>query len=321
MKITAFLCLLSLLLLNGCGPTTVSSLERQAGARPLDAARVLELVENNTLLMEDFESKSYLYFHDSGRVFGVDIYNNKDRGRWDVSDQGELCFRFQNWWYGDLLCYQVLGGGHGEGYQLAGSSGVIKFRAVWFEGDYKNAFYAVKEPRKSYRRSVRRARKQQAAAPSPGPSAASVESSPAPSGKAGGKSIVEENSYHSPTVNRQIRSTVKWMARDCPGCNLAHTDLKKADLVAARLAGANLAGANLRMANLRRADLQGANLEDAILTYANLPGADLRNANLKGADLKGANLIRADLTGADLTGADLSDALLEGTKGLPDDRR
>ena len=218
----------------------------------------------------------------------------------------------QNWWYTDLICYLVYQ--IGDTYKLTTSNGIIRFSAIQYSGDYKNSYYAVSGKKKSYRKSIRSgdAVAETSAATAADPTEA--ETMPAPDLPE--KTITEENTYRISQENRNLRSTVKWMARDCPGCNLSETNLKKADLVGAKLAGANLSRSDLRMANLRRADLQGANLEDAILAYCNMPGANLRNANLRGANLKGANLIRADLTGADLTGADLEGALLEGVKGL-----
>lgn len=89
-------------------------------------------------------------------------------------------------------------------------------------------------------------------------------------------------------------------ALDCPGCDLAGVDLKRANL-----AGANLAGADLSDANLHEANLRGADLSGAILRNANLNGADVRLADVAGADLTDAMMFRAAFDGSDLTGAEL----------------
>ena len=309
MTILRFLVLLLPLVLSGCAPTNVNTLIAEKGGDRLTPEQVLSLVEGNTLRVVGYDSDLFLYLDPSSKIFGVDIYNAKDTGQWDVSDLGELCLRMSSWWYGDLKCYfmyQI-----NDEYKLTDDNGLIKFSVTTFPGDYKNIYYVDKTKKRSYRKSIR---SQQSPVE---PETDRVAEAPAPpSPEPPEKAISEENTYSSSQDTRNLRTTVKWMARDCPGCNLAETDLRKADLVGARLAGANLHAANLRMANLRRADLQGANLEDAILAYCNMPGADLRRANLKDANLKGANLIRADLTGADLTGANLEGALTEGTKGL-----
>jgi len=312
MKTLQILALLLLITVAGCAPTNVNKLVAEKGGEQLTPEQVLSLVEGNTLQLTGYDTDAYLYMDRSGRTFAVDIYNNKDLGQWDVSEEGEFCIRMQNWWYTDLICYKVYQ--VGDTYKLTDSNGLIRFSATQYFGDYKNSYYADRSKKKSYRKSIRSG---EAVAET---SAATVADSTETEAKSAPdlpeKTITEENTYKISQENKNLRSTVKWMARDCPGCNLSETNLKKADLVGAKLAGANLSRSNLRMANLRRADLQGANLEDAILTYCNMPGANLRNANLRGATLKGANLIRADLTGADLTGADLEGALLEGAKGL-----
>ncbi len=303
-----------LVLLAGCGPANVKKLEQKAGARPMTPDAVLKLVDGNTLFLKSFDEESYLYFDHSGKLFGKDIDNNKDIGQWDVSEDAELCMRMNHWWYGDLLCYQVLAA-NGR-YHLATGNGVLKYKGTQYPGDAKHLYYAVKTKKKSYRRSLRASKR----SVRPQEEQAVAETQPQEENDQFSKSISEERPVPDDTGGKNIRSTVKWLARDCPGCNLAGTNLKKADLVAAQLAGANLRGALLRMANLRRANLEGANLAGADLSHANLPGANLRGADLTGASLKGANLIKADLTGARIEGADFTDALLESVRGLPKQR-
>ena len=308
MKTKQLFILLLFIAVSGCTTTNVNKLIEQKGGEQLAPEQVLSLVEGNTLRLTGYDTDAYLYMDRSGRTFAVDVYNNKDLGQWDVSDLGEFCIRMQSWWYSDLTCYQMYK--VNDSYKLTNTDGLIKFSANRYPGDYKNSYYDVNRGKKSFRKSIRSGEEVTQVA------AATAETEPAATSDQANKSITEENTYKISQEDKDLRSTVKWMARDCPGCNLSETNLKKADLVGARLAGANLSGANLRMANLRRADLEGANLEDTILAYCNMPGANLKNANLRGADLKGANLIRADLTGADLAGADLEGALLDGVKGL-----
>ncbi len=309
-RLCSFIIVLTLSLLFGCAPTNTRSLEKSKGARQLPAAEVLSLVDGNTLFIHSLGEDTYLFFDHSGRLFAKDIFNNRDTGKWDVSEEGELCLRMRAWWYGDLRCFQVLVAD--DTSYLVNSSCVLEYTAEQMAGDAKSLYHEIRARRKSYRHSIRKQQGQHPSEPAPAkenvkPATPEPETEPA---------IIEENSRRVPNADKDLRSTLKWMARDCPGCNLARTDLKKADLVGADLAGANLEGANLRMANLRRANLEGANLEDAVLVFANLPGANLKGANLRGADLKGANLLRADLTGASLEGADLTDANLEGVIGL-----
>jgi uncharacterized protein YjbI with pentapeptide repeats len=296
-----FSVLLLLLLSAGCAPVNVDQITRQKDAAQLASAEILALVEKNTLFVRSFNEDIYYYFDSSGTLAGLDIYNNKDTGRWDANNEDELCVKMRKWWYGDLRCFQVYAAD--EKYYLVNHAGVIEFRAEQFAGDHKNQFQAADgKGRKGSRRSARQAEAD------PGQAAFSTAEQTA--------GPVAEPLQVAPISDQELKTTVKWMARDCPGCNLANADLRHADLAEARLQRANLAGADISMANLRRADLQGANLTGADLSQANMPGADLRNAVLINAVLKGANLIRADLTGASTAGANFDGALLEGTIGL-----
>ena len=99
------------------------------------------------------------------------------------------------------------------------------------------------------------------------------------------------------------RDLVIMHAMDCPGCDLAGADFKRADLRGANLAGADLTGANFHGAILAGADLSGARL-----VKANLNRADVKRANLAGADLSDAMMFAARLDGADLSGARLQGA-------------
>ncbi len=299
---------LSILLLCGCSPATVSTITSQPETRELLPAEIVELVEGNTLYVQSSEEDSYLFFDPSSRLFTKDLYANRDTGKWDVSEDGQVCLKMKSWWYGDLKCYRIFMKGDREKIYLANSSDVVEYSAKYFAGDSNHIFIATPAKKKSYRKSARKQQQQ------------GVSSSPKGQNTPSQKQKTEHFGVTEPAttdhVTKDTQATVKWVAKNCPGCNMAGADLYKANLIAAKLAGTNLEDANLQMANLRRADLQGANLRDAILKYANLPGANLQDADLRGADLQGANLIRANLTGAKLDGANLQEAHLDGVIGL-----
>jgi uncharacterized protein YjbI with pentapeptide repeats len=296
-----FVLFLAPLLLVACGPSTVNQLINDTNAQQLTAGEILLMAKGNTLLVNAHKVNSYLYFDDSGYAYGQDnLFSKKDTGRWDVSEQGELCFKMTHWWLGRMSCSSVYY--DGAKYYLFNKSNVLQFTADHFEGDSKNLYFDMKKSKRSFlsaQSSEKAAQKN-----TPPETAVTAEDSP-----------VNKISSSGPT-DEELKSTVKWMAKDCPGCNLAGTNLSGASLIGAKLQDANLSGANLSKANLRRADLRGANLENADLSYANMPGADLRESDLTGANFKGANLIRAKLSGADTEGANFQGALLEGVEGL-----
>lgn len=298
----------AILLLFGCSPATVSTITNQPGTKELAPAEILELVEGNTLYIQSSEEDSYLFFDPSSRLFGKDLYANRDTGRWDVSEDGQVCLKMKSWWYGDLKCYRVFLRGDHEKIYLANNADVVEYSAVYFAGDSKHLFVAPTAKKKSFRKSARN-QQQQATPPSPEEQHNSRQQQ-----KAQRYGVTEPTTTNNGSKDTQ--ATVKWVAKNCPGCNMAGADLNKANLVEANLAGANLADADLQMANLRRANLQGANLRNAVLKYANLPGANLQNADLRDANLQGANLIRANLTGAKLNGANLQEAHIDGIIGL-----
>lgn len=292
------------LLLGGCAPKTVNTLVKEQGATRMSGHEIVQLVQGNTLFLHSFSEDVHLYFDPSGKLFAKGLSTDKDKGKWDVSEGGELCLRMDAWWYGDLRCYTVYHVGDRDKVRLATHNGVLQYSAEQEKGDSKGLYLAGDQKKKSLRRSIRDDGKDGAVATN------TAQQQP----KA--QPTLTEERPRSDRSGTDTAATIEFMARDCPNCNLAGADLGRADLIEAKLAGADLHGANLSMANLRRADLQKANLRDAVLTYANLPGADLRGADLRGAKLKGANLIKADLTGAKLDGADLTEVLKEGTKGL-----
>lgn len=292
------------LLLGGCGPKTVNTLVKEQGATQMSGHEILQLVKGNTLFLHSFNEDVHLYFDPSGKLFAKGLSTEKDKGKWDVSEGGELCLRMDTWWYGDLRCYSVYHVGDRDKVRLATHNGVLQYSAEQEQGDSKGLYLTTDQKKKSLRRSIR----------DDGQEGTSATSTTQRQPKE--QPTLTEERPRSDRSGTDTAATVEFMAKDCPNCNLAGADLGRADLIEAKLAGADLHGANLSMTNLRRADLQKANLRDAVLTYANLPGADLRGADLRGAKLKGANLIKADLTGAKLDGADLTEVLKEGAKGL-----
>ena len=285
-----------------CGPSTVSQLTKDENAKQLTAGEILLLAQGNTLFIHAHQDNTYLYFDGSRHVFGMDSFNNKDTGKWDITKQGELCFKMKDWWLGELRCLPVYY--DGRKYYLFNNSGVLQFTAEHFEGDSKNLYYTLNKSKNSFL------------------SAQGIENVPQEPLSPAKASVNDTEESSLSTVSsggptkEELKSTVKWMAKDCPGCNLADTNLAGADLVGAKLQGANLSGTNLQRANLRRANLKEANLKNSDLSYASLPGADLRDSDLTNAVFKGANLIRANFTGAKTDGANFEEALLEGTEGL-----
>ncbi len=289
--------------LYACSSKNTAADLKTAGAKQLIAAQILEKFENNTLRLSSFNLEGFFFFSSSGKLFAKDIANNKDSGRWDVSEADEICFKMKKWWYGDISCYKVL---HDvENIYLTTKDELLAYKAELFQGDFK--LLSQDTPiNKNTRKSIR----------------ISSRDKNLTDGSLSSTNENQINDISSSSIilthrdRKDSELTVKMIAQDCPGCNLAFSSLSNADLVGANLANADLSGADLSGANLRRANLQGANLEETDLHGAQLPGANLKNSNLLNANFKGANLYKADLTGAQTMGANFEDVILETVKGL-----
>ncbi|MEN8200454.1 MAG: pentapeptide repeat-containing protein [Thermodesulfobacteriota bacterium] len=297
-----FLCLF---LFSACGAATINQAV-DSGANPLDNEDIYSLVNDNTLRLVSADFDSYLFFGPNGSLSASSIFSHSlDYGRWDITSDSRLCIRYSVWYYGDLNCYSVY---HDEkksdNYLLFHENGSLAFTGTVSPGNAKHLKVKSRNGDKPVyvRSSIEQGQSTSYSSPSPSPP-----SSPSPPAVAA----------PGPGASREeINHTVKTLAKDCPGCNLAEADLRQAELIGANLKGANLKGADLSRANLRRANLEGADLRGATLLSTNLPGANLKGADLTGSDLSGSNLIKADLTGATLKNAILDNTLREGSKGI-----
>ncbi len=291
----------------GCAPNTLSTAER-GGKSALDARQIFDLVSGNTMQLTAYDFTGQIYFQSDGRLAGRDFSNQHDSGSWDISEENRLCLKFRLWYYGDIKCYSLVPAQGNDAYSFFTPNGAAYYTGVLQPGDVAGLTEQIEKQIKSEKPS-RYLREELAS----GNSKATAGSSPAQEVSQNPETI-SHSAGQVPSDN--TTTSVRRLAKDCPGCNLAGADLKEIELVNANLAGADLSRADLRYSNLRRANLAGADLSNARLNYANLPGADMRGCNLKNADLSGANLLLADLTGADLTGANMSNAHIENAKGI-----
>jgi hypothetical protein len=297
---------ISLAALSGCGPAT-SNNALQGDKVPLNSAALFDLVSGNSLILSAYDFSGTVYFGESGLLAGIDNENQQDVGTWDITDKDQLCLKFRLWYYGDNKCYSLVADAQSDRVNFFTSNGAAYYAAMSVAGD--PAGLALELKRKRVPKSVRQDLARQK----------SADKSPArPDDSDDSDKNEAQDSYYdtAKTSADDAGQTVKRLAGNCPGCNMAGIDLKEASLIKANLAGANLAGADLRYANLRRANLAGANLRGTQLNFANLPGADLSEADLSDANLSGANLLLTNFSGANVSGAIFTNANLEKTIGL-----
>lgn len=275
------------------------------GATVLDAQEVFNLVSENNLHLVSSDFDSHVFFSQDGSLSAKSIFdNNLDYGKWDIKSNGELCIKYNVWYYGDTICYSAYKDDKQNQYLFFTNNGSLAYSVTASSGNSQRIKIKTKKDKKST--FVRSSLSKEQSSNSPPPTPATSTAAVAPVGANSGPGASQE----------EIKHTVKSMAQNCPDCNFEEADLRNANLIGANLKGANLTGADLSRANLRRANLEGANLAGAVLLSTNLPGANLKDANLSGADLTGSNLIQADFTDADLDGTILDNTLQEGTKGL-----
>jgi len=287
-----------LLFLAGCAPMTENSI-KEKGWTSLSSKQIFDLAAGNSMQLQSSGFSGKLFLRKDGKLHAKDYAGNQDSGNWDINKENRLCLKFSKWNFGDVRCYSIYTKEGAGSYRFTTPNGAIHYQARITGGDPAKLDRKLKQSGSSqYLRSKFAGETEPAVK-------TQVSSSVAASYK--------EQRYSPP--KEEIEQSVKNLAKNCPGCNLAGHDLTKASLIGAMLEGAKLKGADLTRANLRRAKLKGADLSGALLINTNLPGADLRDCDLHGANLTGANLIRADLTGADTAGATFTGALLEGVKG------
>ncbi len=303
-KVVIVLCLF---FLGSCASSTLNSAAKK-GATVLTDEAIYSIVNNNTLRLVSSEFDSYLFFNSDGSLSGSSIFNrNLDYGSWDITSEGQLCIRYDVWYYGDVNCYGMYLDGNEDGYLLFTKNGSLAFTGTASTGNPQQLLIKTKKDKKTVY--VRSSISQEQSTGSPRPTTTHA----APAAPVSSPAV---SSVSPGTSHEEITHTVKSMAKDCPGCNFEDADLRRADLIGANLQDANLRGADLSQANLRRANLEGADLRGSTLLSTNLPGANLKDADLTGADLTGSNLIQADFTGADLDNVILDNTLQEGAKGL-----
>ncbi len=273
--IRSYFTLVCLWFLCACAPVTMKTFLAD-GKSPLSEKQLHELVASHSLHLEAIDFDANVQYLPNGHLTSTTLQGENDKGKWTITSGGQLCMKFDHWYFGDLKCYKLFN--EEEKFVFFTDNG-----ARYYTGTSSADNIDEKLSKAATSKSISQ---NQNDPPPPPPSKAERE------------------------------HTLISLARNCPDCNFAGVDLRKAQLIEANLAGANLSKADLRDANLRRANLAGANLSGANLSRTNLAGADLTDCDLSGADLTGSNLIRATVTGAKLEGAILLGAHLDSIQGL-----
>ena len=282
------------ILLGGCSSVTMTQLVAD-GKQPLSQKQLASLIPNATIHLESIDFDGEIHFQADGRLVGKNRQNETEKGKWEINKENQLCMKFAHWYYGESRCYRIINE-DADTYIFFTANGARMYTGRMQSGQETSM--------------TREGGRQPGHDDPPGPA-------PATRTAIATAEKRDSDGSRAPKLSEQeMKISLQYLARNCPGCNLSGTDLQNAQLIDANLAGADLAKIDLSGANLRRANLAGANLSGARLVRANLAGADLSGCNLAGADLTGSNLIRANMTAAKLEGAILTGTLLENIQGM-----
>ncbi len=103
-KLAGFCCVV--LLLAGCGPKAIEIAMRQGAVR-LDGNQVEALVSGNTLLVEQYDDRVRIIYHDNGKLDAenLTVWDTSD-GVWKVEGD-RLCMKFGKWGYERKNCYAI----------------------------------------------------------------------------------------------------------------------------------------------------------------------------------------------------------------------
>ena len=105
--LSKLLCSLVILILSGCATSTLNNAVKE-GATVLGAQEVFNLVSENSLRLVSSDFDSYVFFSQDGSLSAKSIFdNNLDYGKWDIKNDGEICIKYNVWYYGDSICYSI----------------------------------------------------------------------------------------------------------------------------------------------------------------------------------------------------------------------
>lgn len=120
--ITVLALSVTILSLSGCA-TDEQGL-RDASSLLLSANEVKELFVGNTVTSTD--GKTY-YFDRAGVVVGKGAYGDKNRGNWNITSDGRLCFSNWNANFAPSACYKVFFDNVSQQRKLVDINGEVQY--------------------------------------------------------------------------------------------------------------------------------------------------------------------------------------------------
>lgn len=117
----------SVLALTVAGCKTDESAMRDASSLLLSAKEVKNIFVGNTVTSAD--GKTY-YFDRTGVVVGKGAYGDKNKGNWNITPEGQLCFSNWNANFAPSACYKVFFDNLSQQRKLVDMNGETQYTVI-----------------------------------------------------------------------------------------------------------------------------------------------------------------------------------------------
>jgi len=117
----------SVLALTVTACTTDESALRDSSSTLLGAVEVRNLLVGNTFTATNGDT---YYFDRSGVVTGKGSYGEKNKGNWNITPEGQLCFSNWNANFAPSACYKVFFDNVAQQRKLVDSNGDVKYTVI-----------------------------------------------------------------------------------------------------------------------------------------------------------------------------------------------
>lgn len=127
MKKLLTLCVASLVALAVVACKTDEQALRDSSSLLLSAKEVKDIFVGNTVTSAD--GKTY-YFDRGGVVVGKGAYGDKNRGNWNITPEGQLCFSNWNANFAPSACYKVFFDNVSQQRKLVDANGDVQYTVI-----------------------------------------------------------------------------------------------------------------------------------------------------------------------------------------------
>ncbi len=127
MKTLLGLCVTLLVVSGVVACTAEGQALRDASSRLLSAKEVTAVFAGNTATAAD--GKAY-YFNPDGVIVGKDTYGDIQRGSWNISPEGQLCFGNRNARLCPTTCYKVYFDNVSQQRKLVDADGEVQYTVI-----------------------------------------------------------------------------------------------------------------------------------------------------------------------------------------------